>query len=79
MPHILNVTVPIPETHVLITKDEYDELIGYSLDPVWNMSDLKKKLKIASDENFNRWRFNARKMNKFVDEHFNEIYKERIK
>ncbi|HDC8446546.1 TPA: DUF771 domain-containing protein, partial [Staphylococcus aureus] len=24
MPHILNVTVPIPETHVLITKDEYD-------------------------------------------------------
>ncbi|HCV4695759.1 TPA: DUF771 domain-containing protein, partial [Staphylococcus aureus] len=28
---------------------------------------------------FNRWRFNARKMNKFVDEHFNEIYKERIK
>ncbi|MDU7542934.1 MAG: DUF771 domain-containing protein, partial [Escherichia coli] len=22
MPHILNVTVPIPETHVLITKDE---------------------------------------------------------
>ncbi|MDU5999745.1 MAG: DUF771 domain-containing protein, partial [Staphylococcus aureus] len=25
MPHILNVTVPIPETHVLITKDEYDE------------------------------------------------------
>ncbi|HHX2790919.1 TPA: DUF771 domain-containing protein, partial [Staphylococcus aureus] len=22
---------------------------------------------------------NARKMNKFVDEHFNEIYKERIK
>ncbi|HCV0859111.1 TPA: DUF771 domain-containing protein, partial [Staphylococcus aureus] len=31
------------------------------------------------DENFNRWRFNARKMNKFVDEHFNEIYKERIK
>ncbi len=50
MPHILNVTVPIPETHVLITKDEYDELIGYSLDPVWNMSDLKKKLKIASDE-----------------------------
>ncbi|ENJ00113.1 phage protein [Staphylococcus aureus M0177] len=50
MPHILNVTVPIPETHVLITKDEYEELIAYSLDPVWNMSDLKKKLKIASDE-----------------------------
>ena len=46
MPHILNVTVPIPETHVLITKDEYEELIAYSLDPVWNMSDLKKKLKL---------------------------------
>lgn len=44
MPHVLNVTVPIPETHVLIIKDEYDELIGYTLDPVWNMSDLKKKL-----------------------------------
>ncbi|EUO33991.1 hypothetical protein P124_02679, partial [Staphylococcus aureus M1073] len=27
------------------------------------------------DENFNRWRFNARRMHKFVDEHFNEIYK----
>ncbi|UVI92160.1 DUF771 domain-containing protein [Staphylococcus aureus] len=106
MSHVLNITVPIPDTHILITKDEYDELIGYSLDPVWNMSDLKKKLKIASDEtikdrllfhprfekelkakgiahypdeNFNRWRFNARKMHKFVDEHFNEIYKERIK
>ncbi|HCW8418336.1 TPA: DUF771 domain-containing protein, partial [Staphylococcus aureus] len=37
MPHVLNVTVPIPETHVLITKDEYEELIAYSLDPVWNM------------------------------------------
>ncbi|WP_150008376.1 DUF771 domain-containing protein, partial [Staphylococcus aureus] len=23
----------------------------------------------------NRWRFNARRMHKFVDEHFNEIYK----
>ena len=46
MPHVLNVTVPIPETHVLITKDEYEELIAYSLDPVWNMSDLKKKLKL---------------------------------
>ncbi len=33
MPHVLNVTVPIPETHVLITKDEYDELIGYSVRP----------------------------------------------
>ncbi|HDC8907140.1 TPA: DUF771 domain-containing protein, partial [Staphylococcus aureus] len=22
-----------------------------------------------------RWRFNARRMHKFVDEHFNEIYK----
>lgn len=45
MPHILNVTVPIPETHVLITKDEYEELIAYSLDPVWNMSDFKEEIK----------------------------------
>ena len=26
------------------------------------------------DESLNRWRINARKMNKFIDEHFEEIY-----
>ncbi|PTK84594.1 DUF771 domain-containing protein [Staphylococcus haemolyticus] len=102
MTQTLTVTVPIPDTHVLVAKDEYDELLSYSLDPVWDMNDLKKKLKMTSDktvkerllerhkfmkelrdegivhypdENFNRWRFNARKMSKFIDEHFEEIHK----
>lgn len=101
MPQTLNVSVPIPDTHVLIAKEEYEELFNYSLDPVWDLKDLKKKLKMSSDdtikdrllfnpkfekvlkkqgiahypdESFNRWRFNARKMNKFIDEHFNEIH-----
>ncbi|PTK42101.1 DUF771 domain-containing protein [Staphylococcus haemolyticus] len=102
MTQTLTVSVPIPDTHVLVAKDEYDELLSYSLDPVWDMNDLKKKLKMTSDktvkerllerhkfmkklrdegivhypdENFNRWRFNARKMSKFIDEHFEEIHK----
>lgn len=101
MPQTLNVSVPIPDTHVLIAKEEYEELFNYSLNPVWDLKDLKKKLKMSSDdtikirllfnpkfekvlkkqgiahypdESFNRWRFNARKMNKFIDEHFNEIH-----
>ncbi|MCY1595429.1 DUF771 domain-containing protein [Staphylococcus pettenkoferi] len=101
MPQTINVTVPIPDTHVLIAKEEYEELFNYSLDPVWDLKDLKQKLKMSSDdtikdkllfnpkfekvlkqqgiahypdESFNRWRFNARKMNKFIDEHFNEIH-----
>ncbi len=41
MPHVLNVTVPIPETHVLITKDEYEELIAYSLDPFLGITTIK--------------------------------------
>ncbi|MCE2377680.1 DUF771 domain-containing protein [Staphylococcus haemolyticus] len=100
MTQTLNVTVPIPDTHVLVSKDEYNELLSYSLDPVWDMNDLKKKLKMSSDrtvkerllerhkfmkelkekgivhypnEDFNRWRFNARKMNAFIDEHFEAI------
>ncbi|BAE05106.1 MULTISPECIES: DUF771 domain-containing protein [Staphylococcus] len=101
MTQTLNVTVPIPDTHVLVSKDEYEELINYSLDPVWDLKELKKKLKMSADdtikdrllthpkfekllkkqgivhypdENLNRWRINARKMNKFIDEHFEEIY-----
>lgn len=50
MLYILNVIVLIFEIYVFIIKDEYDELIGYLLDFVWNMSDLKKKLKIVFDE-----------------------------
>lgn len=101
MTQTLNVTVPIPDTHVLVSKDEYDELLSYSLDPVWDLKELKKKLKMSADdtikerllthpkfekllkkqgivhypdESLNRWRINARKMNKFIDEHFEEIY-----
>ncbi|MGS5450986.1 DUF771 domain-containing protein [Staphylococcus aureus] len=101
MTQTLNVTVPIPDTHVLVSKDEYEELINYSLDPVWDLKELKKKLKMSADdtikdrllthpkfekllkkqgivhypdENLNRWRINTRKMNKFIDEHFEEIY-----
>lgn len=101
MTQTLNVTVPIPDTHVLVSKDEYEELINYSLDPVWDLKELKKKLKMSADdtikdrllthpkfekllkkqgivhypdENLNRWRINARKMNKFIDEHFEEIH-----
>lgn len=101
MTQTLNVTVPIPDTHVLVAKDEYEELLSYSLDPVWDLKELKKKLKMSSDdtikdrllfnpkfekllkqqgiahypdESLNRWRFNARKMNKFIEEHFEEIH-----
>lgn len=101
MTQTLNVTVPIPDTHVLVSKDEYEELINYSLDPVWDLKELKKKLKMSADdtikdrllthpkfekllkkqgivhypdENLNRWRINARKMNKFIEEHFEEIH-----
>ncbi|MCG1201668.1 DUF771 domain-containing protein [Staphylococcus epidermidis] len=101
MTQTLTVSVPIPDTHVLVAKDEYDELINYSLDPVWDLKELKRKLKMSSDdtikerllthpkfekllkkqgivhypdESLNRWRINARKMNKFIDEHFEEIY-----
>ena len=42
MTQTLNVTVPIPDTHVLVSKDEYNELLSYSLDPVWDMNDLKE-------------------------------------
>lgn len=102
MTQTLNVTVPIPDTHVLVAKDEYEELLSYSLDPVWDLKELKKKLKMSSDytikdrllfnpkfekllkqqgiahypdESLNRWRFNARKMSNFIDEHFEEIHK----
>lgn len=102
MTQTIQVSVSIPESHVLIEKSEYIELLEMTLDPVWSMADLKKKLKIASeitikeklldnpkfqkelrekgivhypDENFNRWRFNARKMNRFIDENFEEILK----
>ena len=106
MTQTLNVTVPIPDTHVLVAKDEYEELLSYSLDPVWDLKELKKKLKMSSDdtikdrllfnpkfenllkqqgiahypdESLNRWRFNARKMSNFIDEHFEEIHRKGIK
>ena len=45
MTQTLNVTVPIPDTHVLVSKDEYEELINYSLDPVWDLKELKRNSK----------------------------------
>ena len=48
MTQTLTVSVPIPETHVLVSKDEYDELLSYSLDPVWDLKELKKKLKMST-------------------------------
>lgn len=50
MTQTLNVTVPIPETHVVITKEEYQELVNNSLDPIWSLEELKRKMKISSDE-----------------------------
>ena len=50
MTQTLNVTVPIPDTHILVAKDEYEELLSYSLDPVWDLKELKRKLKMSSDE-----------------------------
>ena len=48
MNQTLTVSVPIPDTHVLVSIDEYEELLSYSLDPVW---DLKiEKLKMSSDD-----------------------------
>lgn len=100
MQQTLSVSIPIPDTHVLIEKTEYEALQNLMLDPIWDMKDLKQKLKMSSDdtvkdkllynpkfmkelkekgiahypnEDFNRWRFNARKMNAFIDVHFEDI------
>ena len=43
MTQTLNVTVPIPETHVVITKEEYQELVNNSLNPIWSLEELKQK------------------------------------
>ena len=43
MTQTLNVTVPIPETHVVITKEEYQKLVNNSLDPIWSLEELKRK------------------------------------
>ncbi|WP_426429113.1 DUF771 domain-containing protein [Staphylococcus equorum] len=101
MTQTIQVNVPVPDTHMLVEKEEFQKLFELTLDPVWDMKDLKKKLKMSSDdtikekllyhsshekalrkeeiahypdENFNRWRFNARKMNRYIDEHFAEIH-----
>ena len=54
MTQTLNVTVPIPETHVVITKEEYQKLVNNSLDPIWSLEELKRKMKISSDETIKR-------------------------
>ncbi|GAB0253763.1 DUF771 domain-containing protein [Staphylococcus pseudintermedius] len=102
MVQTLQVTVPIPDGFVLIEKEKVQELEDSANDPVWDLKDLKKKLKMSSDDtikdkllynpkfekqlkklgiahypddSFNRWRFNARKMSRFIDENFSEIIK----
>lgn len=103
MTQTLTVTVPIaiPEGYILVPTKEHEELQEIALDPVWDLKELKRKLKMSSDEtikdrllfnpkfekllkkqgiahypdeSLNRWRFNARKMNKFIEEHFEEIH-----
>ncbi|WP_214540497.1 DUF771 domain-containing protein [Staphylococcus pseudintermedius] len=102
MVQTLQVTVAIPDGFVLIEKDKVRELEDLANDPVWDLKDLKQKLKMSSDDtikdkllynpkfekqlkksgiahypddSFNRWRFNARKMSRFIDENFSEIIK----
>ncbi|MDN6267791.1 MAG: DUF771 domain-containing protein [Tetragenococcus koreensis] len=104
MTQTLQVEVPIPKGYVLIESVRLQELEESTLDPVWDMKDLKRKLKMSSDDTvkdkllyrpkfekqlkeqgiahypnseFNRWRFNARKMNRFIDENFKEIHGKR--
>ncbi|MDU0452304.1 MULTISPECIES: DUF771 domain-containing protein [Staphylococcus] len=102
MVQTIQVTATIPEGFLLIESEKVRELEDLANDPVWDLKDLKKKLKMSSDdtikekllfnpkfekelkrlgiahypdENFNRWRFNARKMSRFIDENFSEIIK----
>ncbi|PTH92914.1 DUF771 domain-containing protein [Staphylococcus xylosus] len=101
MEQTLNVEITIPKGHVLVDSVRLQELEESSLDPVWDMNDLKQKLKMSSvdtikdkllhnpkfektlrkegiahypNSEFNRWRFNARKMNRFINENFEEIH-----
>ncbi|PTK92524.1 DUF771 domain-containing protein [Staphylococcus gallinarum] len=101
MSQTFQVTVPVPETHMLVEKEEFQKLIELTLNPVWDMNDLKQKLKMSSvdtikdkllynpkfekilrkegiahypNSEFNRWRFNARKMNRFINENFESIH-----
>lgn len=102
MVQTIQITASIPEGFVLVESEKFRELEDLANDPVWDLKDLKKKLKMSSDdtikeklllnpkfekelkrlgiahypdENFNRWRFNARKMSRYIDENFAEIIK----
>lgn len=44
MTQTLTVTVPIPDTHVLVAKDEYDELINYSLRPSLGLKRIETQI-----------------------------------
>ena len=101
MAQTLNVEITIPKGYVLVESLRLQELEESSLDPVWDMNDLKQKLKMSSvdtikdkllfnpkfektlrkegivhypNSEFNRWRFNARKMNLFINENFEAIH-----
>ena len=45
MEQTLTVSLTIPDTHVLVSIDEYEELLSYSLDPVWDLKELKRNSK----------------------------------
>ena len=42
MQQTLSVSIPIPDTHVLIEKTEYEDLQNLTLNPIWDMKDLKQ-------------------------------------
>lgn len=101
MEQTLNVEITIPKGYALVDSVRLQELEESSLNPVWDMNDLKQKLKMSSvdtikdkllhnpkfekilrkegivhypNNEFNRWRFNARKMNRFINENFEAIH-----
>ena len=54
MEQTITVNASIPDTHVLVEKEEFQKLVELTLDPVWDMNDLKKKLKMSSEDTIKR-------------------------
>lgn len=50
MVQTIQVTVPIPDGFVLIEREKVRELEDLANDPVWDLKDLKQKLKMSSDD-----------------------------
>ncbi|WP_353452867.1 DUF771 domain-containing protein [Staphylococcus coagulans] len=61
MVQTLQVTVPIPDGFVLIEREKVQELEDLANDPVWDLKDLKKKLKMSSDDTIkNKFLYNPK-------------------